>query len=84
MQVYRVGRNPDRKVYRFPNGRGLLSKEMLLEIEELNGPRVLKYRFTPADKAKPPEESAEPGEKLPGTHITTTGDDPSGFFPDRS
>ena len=39
MQVYRLGRELDRKVYRIPDGRELVGKEMLLEIEELNGPR---------------------------------------------
>jgi hypothetical protein len=84
IQVYRLGPNLDRKVYRFPNGRGLVSKEMLLEIEELNGPRVLKYRFVPEDKPKPPDESAERGEQLPDTQVTTTSRDSAKVFPDRS
>jgi hypothetical protein len=45
MQVYRLGASVDRKVYRFPEGADLVGNEMLLEIEELNGPRVLRYRF---------------------------------------
>jgi hypothetical protein len=45
MQVYRLGKNLDRKVYRISNGGALVGEEMLLELEELNGPRVLKYRF---------------------------------------
>ncbi len=44
-QVYRLGHDVDRKIYRFPNGQKLMGKEMLLEIEELNGPRQLKYKF---------------------------------------
>jgi hypothetical protein len=45
MQVYRLGPNPDRKIYRFAEGAELIGETMMLEIEELNGPRVLKYRF---------------------------------------
>jgi hypothetical protein len=58
VQVYRLGRNVDRKVYRYPNGAGLVGSEMLLEIEEQNGPRVLKYRFV-ATAESPPEETAD-------------------------
>jgi len=53
MQVYRLGKSPDRKLYRFADGRELLGKEMLLEIEELNGPRMLKYRFLAKDQPAP-------------------------------
>ena len=52
MQVYRLGPSVDRKVYRFPDGQALVGKEMLLEIEELNGPRVLRYRFVAAAESK--------------------------------
>jgi hypothetical protein len=45
MQVYRLGKNLDRKVFRVPDGGSLVGEEMVLELEELNGPRVLKYRF---------------------------------------
>jgi hypothetical protein len=51
MQVYRLGRQRDRKVYRIPDGRELVGKEMLLEIEELNGPRMLNYRFVASDRS---------------------------------
>ncbi len=37
MQVYRLGKNQDRKVYRIPNGSELIGKELLLVLEELNG-----------------------------------------------
>jgi hypothetical protein len=47
MQVYRLSKNIDRKVYRLPDGEELLGKEMTLELEELNGQRNLKYRFIP-------------------------------------
>jgi hypothetical protein len=57
MQVYRLGPTLDRKVYRFPDGRDLVGKEMLLEIEEVNGQRVLKYRFVASDHVI---EQAEP------------------------
>ena len=45
MQVYRLGPHVDKKIYRIPNGKELVGRKMLLDIEELNGPRVLKYRF---------------------------------------
>ena len=57
MQVYRLGRELDRKVYRFPDGRSLLGKEMLLEIEEVNGQRVLKYRFVAGDNPKDKDDT---------------------------
>jgi hypothetical protein len=50
MQVYRLGRELDRKVYRIPDGRDLVGKELLLEIEELNGQRTLNYRFIASDQ----------------------------------
>ena len=59
MQVYRLGPNVDRKVYRFPDGQHLVGDEMLLEIEELNGPRVIKYRFIATEKAPVTEEESE-------------------------
>jgi hypothetical protein len=57
MQVYRLGRELDRKVYRIPDGRDLIGKEMLLEIEELNGQRILNYRFIASDQSTVMEES---------------------------
>ena len=68
MQVYRLGPNLDRKVYRFPHGRNLVGDELLLEIEELNGPRVIKYRFIAADnppKADEQEQEQEHKNKSP-------------------
>jgi hypothetical protein len=56
MQVYRLGKNLDRKVYRIPNGSELVGEELLLELEELNGPRILKYRFVAAAEAGPSED----------------------------
>lgn len=56
MQVYRLGPTVDRKVYRFPDGSDLVGKEMLLEIEEVNGQRVLKYRFVASDHVKEEQE----------------------------
>jgi hypothetical protein len=58
MQVYRLGREPDRKVYRIPDGRDLIGKELLLEIEELNGPRILNYRFVASEQIKVAEEAS--------------------------
>jgi len=64
MQVYRLGKELDRKVYRFAAGRELLGKEMLLELEEQNGPRELRYRFVARDT--PVEiEAAKKGESGP-------------------
>jgi hypothetical protein len=51
MQVYRLGKNPDRKVYRIENGSELVGKELWLELEELNGQRTLKYRFVAGAQA---------------------------------
>jgi hypothetical protein len=45
MQLYRLGKTPARKVYRVTDGRELVGKELWLELEEINGPRTLKYRF---------------------------------------
>lgn len=61
MTVYRLGKNQDRKVYRIPNGSELIGEEMLLELEEMNGPRILKYRFVAsADSPSTPEAGASP------------------------
>jgi hypothetical protein len=57
MQVYRLGRQQDRKVYRIPDGRELVGKEMLLEIEELNGPRMLNHRFVASEQSPLPEDA---------------------------
>lgn len=59
MQVYRLGPTLDRKIYRYPNGRELVGHEMLLEIEELNGPRVIKHRFVATETAPPEKTEAE-------------------------
>lgn len=57
MQVYRLGQDMDLKVYRFQHGEELLGKEMMLDIEEVNGQRVIKYRFVagknPRSEKKP-------------------------------
>ncbi|MCI0491966.1 MAG: hypothetical protein L0Z07_03400 [Planctomycetes bacterium] len=68
VQVYRLGSNVDRKIYRFPNGQELVGHEMLLEMEEVNGPRVIKYRFEATEKA--------------ATEETDAADDDSGKEPD--
>jgi hypothetical protein len=64
MQVYRLGPNVDRKVYRYPNGAELVGKELRLEIEELNGERVLRYRFK-ATATSDPHPSQLPADKPP-------------------
>jgi hypothetical protein len=61
MQVYRLGPNVDRKVYRYKAGSGLVGSPMLLEIEEQNGPRVLKYQFVATAEA--PQENESENEK---------------------
>ena len=58
MKVYRLGEKLDRKVYRIPNGRLLVGRELRLEIEEINGPRMLKYRFIATEK-RPTDEQTE-------------------------
>jgi hypothetical protein len=58
MQVYRLGPSVDRKVYRFPDGADLIGNEMLLEIEELNGPRIVRFRFV-ADAAPDKEQESK-------------------------
>jgi hypothetical protein len=65
MQVYRLGKELDRKMYRFGNGRELVGKEMLLELEELNGPRELRYRFIAKDTPASPEASKKSQRPLP-------------------
>jgi hypothetical protein len=62
LQVYRLGPNLDRKVYRFPDGADLVGNQLLLEIEELNGPRVLKYQFVATAEAP---QLVEPNEEAP-------------------
>jgi hypothetical protein len=62
VQVYRLGANGsnvDRKIYRLRDGEKLVGQEMLLEIEELNGPRFLRYRFVATDGS---EEEDQPGD----------------------
>jgi hypothetical protein len=65
MQVYRLGKELDRKVYRFAEGRDLVGREMQLEIEELNGPRELRYRFIAKDSPPKPDTTKD---KQPGPH----------------
>jgi hypothetical protein len=66
MHVYRLGAKVDRKVYRIPEGRSLIGREMVLDIEEVNGgSRRLKYRFeatqeAPADPQAIERENDEP------------------------
>jgi hypothetical protein len=73
LQVYRLGPNLDRKVYRFPEGVELVGKVLLLEIEELNGPRVLKYRFVATADAPREEASGENKDEASSEQIPPTG-----------
>jgi hypothetical protein len=75
MQVYRLGPNVDRKVYRFPDARELLGKDMLLEIEELNGPRALKFRFVATAESDATDEESEPVEKSGDVNAGTAVDE---------
>jgi hypothetical protein len=68
MHVYRLGSKVDRKVYRIRDGLSLVGREMLLEIEEMNGPRRLKYRFVAtadaaADNQPGEHQHEEPADK---------------------
>jgi hypothetical protein len=64
MQVYRLGPNVDRRVYRFSEGHTLVGKDMLLELEELNGPRILQYRFV-AEAGSDDDEPASANKATP-------------------
>jgi hypothetical protein len=46
LQVFRLGGSPDVKVYRYQDAEDLVGAEMWLRMEEIDGPRVLNYRFT--------------------------------------
>jgi len=45
MKVFRLGSNPDVKIYQFPRGQNLIGQELSLRAEELGGSRVLNHRF---------------------------------------
>lgn len=70
-QVYRLGNNLDRKVYRYPKGKELIGQDMLLEIEERNGPRVLKYRFVPTETSEGDDAQGESQPGGEGTPVDT-------------
>ncbi|HEX6962036.1 MAG TPA: hypothetical protein VF175_09230 [Lacipirellula sp.] len=44
-QVFRLGNNPDVKIYRYPDGAQLLGAELWLRAQEVDGARVLNHRF---------------------------------------
>ena len=60
MQVYRLGKNPDRKVYRVVDGEDLMGKDIWLVLDELNGPRTLKYRFVAGAQAPDQQGGSNP------------------------
>jgi hypothetical protein len=62
MQVYRLGKNPDHKIYHVPNGRDLVGKELWLRLEEVNGLRTLKYRFIAQGELPPPKSATTPSD----------------------
>jgi hypothetical protein len=44
-QVFRLGNNPDVKIYHYPDGAQLLGAEFWLRAQEVDGSRVLNHRF---------------------------------------
>jgi hypothetical protein len=44
-QVVRLGKDRDTKIYRFPNGKALLGKTLMIRAEEIGGDRTLNHRF---------------------------------------
>jgi hypothetical protein len=63
MQVYRLGPNVDRRVYHYPDGRALIGKDMLLELDEINGPRILLHRFIVTDVSRDDKPASGSGDK---------------------
>jgi hypothetical protein len=45
-QVFRLGHGQDIKTYRLPNAKALVGQTLYLRAEEINGQRILNYRFT--------------------------------------
>ena len=56
-KIYRLGPKTVRNVYRIPRGGSLVGKELLLEIEEINGPRYLRHRIIATAEAPANEQS---------------------------
>jgi hypothetical protein len=76
-QVYRLGEETDRKVYRYPAGASLVGRTLLLEIEEVNGQRVFRCRFvaTAESNRKDPDQPQQSGDGgTAGTPATGVGD----------
>jgi len=44
-QVFRLGKSPDIKTYRYPDGAELIGAQFWLRVQEVDGPRVLNHRF---------------------------------------
>jgi hypothetical protein len=65
-QIVGLARGRDRQVYRLADGRELLGKTLWVRAEEINGPRVLNYRFLAVEGAGPPKPGTprEPDERL--------------------
>ena len=47
-RIIELGRGFDLKTYRIPGGKELVGKTLWLRAEEINGPRILNYRFVAA------------------------------------
>jgi hypothetical protein len=82
-QVYRLGEEPDRKVYRYPAGASLVGRSLLLEIEEVNGQRVFRYRFVATAESNRKEEDGPQQDGDPDTaRVRPAGlDGTTGFNP---
>lgn len=59
-QVVMLGPDGNTKVYQYPQGEQLIDNVLQLRAEEINGSRVLIYRFKA--EAGPPEDEADPTE----------------------
>jgi hypothetical protein len=46
MQITRLGRGEDRKIYVLPDAESLRGKELWLRAEQVDGLRVLNYKWT--------------------------------------
>jgi hypothetical protein len=65
-QIVGLARGRDRQVYRLSDGRELLGKTLWVRAEEIDGPRVLNYRFLATEGAVPPKPGTprEPVDRL--------------------
>jgi hypothetical protein len=76
-KVYRLGPKTVRNIYRLPRGSSLVGSELLLEIEEINGPRYLKYRFIATAEAPGTDQSDTNDSENQAEQDTEDADEPS-------